>query len=163
MDDSIRNGNGTSFSTPLFSGLVACLKQAHPLRTNFQIIDAILKNSHLAATPDNIYGYGIPNACKIDSALTVLDSVVLSTAELQKELKVSIYPNPASDFITLKSLELITEISLLSLDAKTLKKEFINSASIHYQVNVSALPKGIYFVLISSLDGRKIYKKLIVN
>ena len=163
LDDSIRNGNGTSFSTPLFSGLVACLKQAHPLRTNFQLIDAILKNSHLSTNPDNIYGYGIPNACKIDSALVVLDSVILSTPELQKELRVSIYPNPASNFVTLKSLELITEISLLSFDGKTIKKESINSASTNYQIDVSTLTKGIYFILISSLDGSEISKKLIVN
>ncbi|MGK0436908.1 MAG: hypothetical protein ACJAX0_001149, partial [Flavobacteriales bacterium] len=163
LDDSIRNGNGTSFSTPLFSGLVACLKQAHPLRTNFEIIDAIKKNSHLSSNPDNIYGYGIPNACKIDSALVVLDSVILSTPELQKELRVSIYPNPASNFVTLKSLELITEISLLSFDGKTIKKESINSASTNYQIDVSTLTKGIYFILISSLDGSEISKKLIVN
>jgi subtilisin family serine protease len=163
LDDSIRNGNGTSFATPLFSGLVACLKQAHPLRTNFHIIDAIKKNSHLAATPDNIYGYGIPNACKIDSALSVLDSTTLSTSELQNELKVSIYPNPVSTLVTIKSLELITDISLLNLEGKTIKKEFINSARISYQLDVSTLSKGIYFITISSLDGRVISKKLIVN
>jgi hypothetical protein len=121
------------------------------------------KNSHLAATPDNIYGYGIPNACKIDSALTVLDSAILSTPEFQKELKVSIYPNPVSSLVTIKSSELITDISLLNLEGRLIKRELINSAKISYQLDVSNLSKGIYFMTISSLDGRVVSKKLIVN
>ena len=163
LDDSIRNGNGTSFATPLFSGLVACLKQAHPLRTNFQFIEAIKNGSHLAASPDNIYGWGIPNACKIDSALTEMDSLALSSVELQKELKVSIYPNPASSIVTIKSLELITDISIISLDGKLVKNELVNSARKNYQIDVSGMPSGVYFLSVTSLDGRKLTKKLVVN
>lgn len=163
LDDSIRNGNGTSFATPLFSGLVACLKQAHPARTNFQIIEAIKQGSHLANSPNNIYGYGIPNACKIDSALTLLDSAIVSTKELKKELKVSIYPNPASDFVTINSLELISSLSILSLDGKLITTKLINMAKTNYQLDISSLTKGIYFVFLSSTDGRTISKKLIVN
>jgi len=161
LDDSIRNGNGTSFATPLFSGLVACLKQAHPLRTNFHIIDAIIKNSHLATTPDNIYGYGIPNACKIDSALTVLDSVILSVKELKRELKANVFPNPVTNILTINSKELISDITLLSLDGKLIKKELVNSARIDYQMNISGIPNGVYLVHITSIDGRTITKKIV--
>lgn len=162
-DDSVRNGNGTSFATPLFSGLVACLKQAHPLRTNFHIIDAIKKNSDRALMPNNTYGWGIPNACKIDSALTLLDSVILSAKELKNELKVSIYPNPASSFVTIKSKELISDISILSLEGKLVKNELVNSAKIDYQMNITGLPNGVYLFKIKSIDGRTVSKKVIVS
>ncbi|MEN8928482.1 MAG: S8/S53 family peptidase [Flavobacteriales bacterium] len=163
LDDSIRSGNGTSFATPLFSGLVACLKQAHPLRTNFQLIDAIKSNSDRALNPHNTYGWGIPNACKIDSALTLLDSVILSTPERIKELKVSIYPNPSSSIVTINSVELITDISIISLDGKLVSNSLVNSARSSYQIDISALQNGTYFVIITSLDRRKITKKLVVN
>jgi subtilisin family serine protease len=163
LDDSVRNGNGTSFATPLFSGLVACLKQAHPLRTNFHIIDAIKQNSHLAAFPNNTYGWGIPNACKIDSALTLLDSTLLFSQELKNELKISLYPNPAIDFVTIKSVELISIISIMSLDGKLIRTELVNSAETKYQLDVSGLSKGVYFMIFTSIDNRFVTRKMIVE
>ncbi len=55
---------GTSFSTPVVSGLVACLWQAFKDKTAFEIIDMVRKCSDNYLTPDNIYGYGIPDFWK---------------------------------------------------------------------------------------------------
>ena len=52
---------GTSFSTPIVSGLVACLWQALPQKTALQIISLVRQTSSSYQEPDNIYGYGIPN------------------------------------------------------------------------------------------------------
>jgi subtilisin family serine protease len=57
-------GNGTSFSSPLLCGLVACLWQACPNLTAKQVIDIVRKSGDRAAFPDNIYGYGIPDMWK---------------------------------------------------------------------------------------------------
>jgi serine protease AprX len=54
-------GNGTSFSNPNMAGLIACLWQAFPERSNMDIIDAVQKSSHKYHSPDNFFGYGIPN------------------------------------------------------------------------------------------------------
>lgn len=53
--------NGTSLSNPNFAGLVACLWQAFPERTNAEILDAVRKSSSQYNKPDNKKGYGIPN------------------------------------------------------------------------------------------------------
>lgn len=53
--------NGTSFSGPVMSGLAACLWQSAPSLTNIELLDIIRKSSDKYATPDGIYGYGIPN------------------------------------------------------------------------------------------------------
>ena len=52
---------GTSFSTPVVTGLVACLWQALPTLKATDIIDIVRKCADNYATPDNIYGYGIPD------------------------------------------------------------------------------------------------------
>lgn len=52
---------GTSFSTPIVAGLVACLWQALPNKTALEIINLIRQTSSQYQEPDNIYGYGIPN------------------------------------------------------------------------------------------------------
>lgn len=53
--------NGTSFSCPNMAGLTACLWQAFPEYNNMKIIDAIQKSADRYSTPDDHYGYGIPN------------------------------------------------------------------------------------------------------
>ena len=55
------SGNGTSFSNPNIAGLIACLWQAFPEYSNMQIIDEVQKSAHKFSTPDDRYGYGIPN------------------------------------------------------------------------------------------------------
>ena len=52
---------GTSFSTPIVAGLVACLWQSLPDKTALEIINLIRQNSNSHQRPDNVYGYGIPN------------------------------------------------------------------------------------------------------
>lgn len=52
---------GTSFSTPIVTGLVACLWQALPQKTALEIIDLVRQTSSSHQKPDNIYGYGTPN------------------------------------------------------------------------------------------------------
>jgi len=52
---------GTSFSTPVVCGLVACLWQGLPQKTAYEILDLVRSCSSQYEEPDNILGYGIPN------------------------------------------------------------------------------------------------------
>ncbi len=52
---------GTSFSTPIICGLMACLWQAFPEKTPVQLIDMIIQTGNNREHPDNVYGYGIPD------------------------------------------------------------------------------------------------------
>lgn len=55
---------GTSYSSPIICGLVACLWQAYPKLTNKQLLDIIRKSSDRYNNPEIPYGYGIPNMQK---------------------------------------------------------------------------------------------------
>lgn len=61
---SVVRDMGTSFSTPIVTGLVACLWQALPEKTALEIIDLVRRTSSSYQKPDNIYGYGTPNFWK---------------------------------------------------------------------------------------------------
>lgn len=52
-------GNGTSFASPVFCGLVACLWQSCPWLTVRELIDIVHRSSDRHECPDNIFGYGI--------------------------------------------------------------------------------------------------------
>lgn len=60
----VASANGTSFSTPILCGMAACLCQAFPNERPQTIIRAIQQSANNYATPDNIFGYGIPNMWK---------------------------------------------------------------------------------------------------
>jgi subtilisin family serine protease len=52
---------GTSFSTPVVCGLVACLWQSMPNKSASEIINLIRSTADNYQSPNNIYGYGMPN------------------------------------------------------------------------------------------------------
>ena len=57
----IGGSSGTSLSSPLVTGLMACLLQAVPDATNHELIDAVRLTASQASSPDNQVGYGMPN------------------------------------------------------------------------------------------------------
>ena len=59
---------GTSFSAPLVAGLVACLWQALPNKSASELIDLVIASGNNVATPNNIYGYGVPDFWKAYNA-----------------------------------------------------------------------------------------------
>lgn len=56
--------DGTSFSSPLMSGMVACLWQAFPTKNAYEIMEAIRMSGDRAAAPDSSLGYGITDMLK---------------------------------------------------------------------------------------------------
>lgn len=58
---------GTSFSSPILCGMVACLWQARPELDAYQIIDLVRSIGDRSQWPDNVYGYGIPDFSKYRS------------------------------------------------------------------------------------------------
>lgn len=53
--------SGTSFSSPIMCGMVACLWQAFPTLTNYELLEIIREAGDRYDDPSSIYGFGIPD------------------------------------------------------------------------------------------------------
>ena len=60
--DFYRQGDGTSFATPLVAGVAALILEAHPDWTPLQVYSALTSTASRSSHPDNDYGWGIVNA-----------------------------------------------------------------------------------------------------
>lgn len=60
-DGNTGHANGTSFASPIMCGMVACLWQACPELTAKEVIELVRRVGDRADSPDNIYGYGVPD------------------------------------------------------------------------------------------------------
>lgn len=64
VDGLPSHGNGTSFASPTFCGLVACFWQSCPHLTAKEVVQAIIHNADRLDYPDNVFGYGISDVWK---------------------------------------------------------------------------------------------------
>lgn len=55
---------GTSFSSPVLAGMVTCLWQAFPDKSNYEVMDAVRQSGSQFSKPDSALGYGIPDFLK---------------------------------------------------------------------------------------------------
>ncbi|MBL4652728.1 MAG: S8 family serine peptidase [Flavobacteriales bacterium] len=94
-DGKRTTSNGTSFSSPIMAGAVACLWQAFPNETNMSIIDYVQRYSHQADNPDSLLGYGIPDLFAAYLELENRNYPVLVEY-------VEVYPNPITDNFTVE-------------------------------------------------------------
>ncbi|MBE0648187.1 MAG: T9SS type A sorting domain-containing protein [Bacteroidales bacterium] len=83
--------------------------------------------------------------------------------EYKAENTFAIYPNPTSGIVNLVPGDVSNinmEACILDITGKTLKSEILSGSS-KYQMNISNLPEGIYFVRVK--DGERIVTKRIVR
>lgn len=93
----------------------------------------------------------------VEKTLSVTGSMqVLGTAETQK-ISLSIYPNPATDLVNIRTSEKIIDVSLFDMTGRKIEISYNNG-----QVNVSTLSKGIY--IVRATTEKAVYQqKLIKN
>ncbi|MNE06684.1 Serine protease AprX [compost metagenome] len=139
---AIGTSSGTSFSSPIMAGMIACLWQAFPSKTNQEIKQLILESSDRFAIPDNQFGYGIP-----DFALAVTN--VLSQEQFSQN-DFQIYPNPTQDFLSISFPENFKRGTLTIftiLGQKVLEKAVSSQSS---GISLKALSQGMYLYKLES-------------
>jgi|688.fasta_scaffold03559_21 hypothetical protein len=85
--------SGTSFSSPILAGLVACLWQLHPGRTSTEIMDAVRRSASLWTAPNDSMGYGIPDFMQ---AHLFLDATTV-IADDAASARLRVHPVPFGD------------------------------------------------------------------
>lgn len=148
------SGSGTSYSGPIIAGMIACLWQALPNKTNAELVQIIKESSSIYNTPNNELGYGIP-----DFSLPL--SGILNVNNISKS-EFEIYPNPAQNVISVQFPNGFENASLTfynSIGQKVLEKSISNEIN---KVSINNLNSGMYLYSIHSknkLQTGKIIKQ----
>ncbi|WP_306352618.1 S8 family serine peptidase [Flavobacterium sp. '19STA2R22 D10 B1'] len=145
LTGNVSVSNGTSFSSPIMAGMVACLWQALPNKTNTEIIQLIKESAHLYQNPTDLMGYGIPDfSVALGNALGVQESI---------QEKFTLYPNPVVDYVTVALPKTINnaKIRVFSIYGQQILEQdvtFQNS-----MISLGRIESGLYGYTIES-DGK---------
>lgn len=73
---------------------------------------------------------------------------------------ISIYPNPTKDILKIKSKSPIDNISVFDINGRVIRSKSLSNSQTEYQLNVSDLYQGIYFVKIQTYLGIQTQKMI---
>jgi hypothetical protein len=140
--------NGTSISTPIAAGGVACLIQAFPTMDREQMRTKLRQTASLYPGHSDQIGYGILN-------FGSLYNMVLNTSEMVKKEKFSIFPNPAKNILNIAS-----EQEVLSLEIYDNLGRLIRKSSHQKSIQVEDFAKGTYYLKIQ-MKNNVYYEKFL--
>ena len=157
------SSSGTSFSSPIMAGLIACLNQnqgfllksSRITSSNFNTLlkQSVYESSDKYNNPTEQHGYGIPNF------EVALNSYMSALSVDKEELNLlSIFPNPVQDVFIIDSKNIHINSFNLQIFNILGKKVFESSKLKSNTINVSFLKRGIYILKISKENQHKTLK-----
>jgi len=153
QNNSVTTSSGTSFSSPILAGSVACLWQALPNLSNGEIMTIVRQSASQFDSPDFKLGFGIPD---FEKALAVLS---VNTLEESQGLKV--FPNPATDKINIKLPKNTTSAELELFDVLGQKVLGKNITENNAFLNTTNFSKGMYFLHFNMENSNKTIKVIL--
>jgi len=150
------SSSGTSFSSPIMAGLIACLNQNESfdntsVNLNEFLKQTVYKSADRYNAPLDQYGYGIPNfetaLNSYSSHLSILD---------ENSFNLTVFPNPVKDSFNISS----DDFSDVSIQIYTVvgKKVFEKTQLAFNNIDISFLNKGIYLLKITKGNQHKMFK-----
>ena len=144
------NGYGTSFSSPIIAGMCACLWQSNPNSSNMDIINALQQSASYYTTPNDDYGYGIPN-------FAIANELFIEKTNFNSIVKIS--PNPCSfnlQIIYLSDKAKSVLVEVFDITGKLIisfnKNLLFKGNTIISLPNIKDFTSGMYVVRIISDD-----------
>ena len=111
--------------------------------------------------------YGVKSASKVNNITEVVQTytpVVNAVNELKPELKISVFPNPANEFIAVQAGTLLTRkanIRLFDLNGKLLQATEIQAGSTIGYFDIRKFYPGAY-VITASMDGQEVFSTKVI-
>ena len=141
---------GTSIATPELAGLAACLWETNPKATPYQIRKAIRESGHIASSPNNQMGYGVPDFGKASLSLKkVLDTLTANN--------IYVFPSPFTEKITVKVKGRSSKGNLrwciYNLQGQKIMEDrqaFSDSSFLFEITPPSNMPKGLYLLQLNN-------------
>lgn len=165
-DGSVGAGNGTSYACPVVAGLVACLWQAFPRRSNMEILQAVKASSSRYTAPDSRMGYGIPNFRVAYD--TLLKQEMADSAYIREQLAgqvIKVFPNPFTTRLNIYyrstssetvHLQLIDGIGRITRNWNA--AHFGSYGYFTWETGLERLPAGIYYLRMIQGNTRQVVK-----
>ncbi len=164
-DGIVHSGSGTSYSNPNLAGLIICLWQAFPEFGPHDILAAVRQSSNKYNSPDNRYGYGLPDFEKAYSIL--LNKRLAAYNQLLGNDWIRVYPVPFLQSFNLIFKPSITgnaNLLLLDVSGKIIMKKTVPTTAGLLQwleFNISQpLSSGVYFLRYFDQNESKTLKLL---
>lgn len=152
----IHPANGTSYSAPLVSGMVACLLQANPHTTPKEMLKALQLSSSQYYKPDKHYGYGIPDAILANAILkkdslqnrnSIVDCRMLKDHKCHILLRIN---KPQTYSISIED----TQANVIFKQ----NKKFQSIGTYRFDIGkVKKMKKGSYIIKLSDKDDVVVY------
>jgi serine protease AprX len=154
---------GTSFSSPLMAGMVACLWQANPGKTNMELLTAMRSAGNQSANPDTLLGWGIPNFC---TANIVLGGIAGPSDKSSDQLT-NVFYDPATGtfnfyFFSKAKEDIVISVYDLSGKLQLQEQRAVGTGSYtFFQVqNAKDISTGIYLLSVKTSE-KKFVKKML--
>jgi len=148
-------GNGTSYASPQIAGMVACLWESAPDKTNKEIFQSIKRSSSLYFNPNNIEGYGIPD---FQTAMLLLKAQV-------PENQIMVFPNPNNGSFELRPDTILIEEARISIYNSLGKKVYYGMKTFDsgYAMmdEMKNQPAGIYYI-VAETKNKQFFSKIII-
>lgn len=149
----IAYASGTSFSGPIMAGAATSLWQALPTQTNVALMELIKSHADRYTSPDNQYGFGIPDVW------ASFNSVVSNHEVMSRNEPIRYYPNPVSNVLFIETTDFNQCHQIFSISDICGRQVFVTT-SIPQQVDMTHFEPGIYIVTISG-DFFRMTRKII--
>lgn len=152
--DSITHANGTSFSSPILAGLVACLWQLHPQRNASEIMAAVRQSASFFNAPNDSLGFGVPDFAAAHAWLVLTTTVAEQIPDTDH---VRAYPVPFQNAfsVALPAEDGTVFIALYDVQGRVVLSTRSVVSNGVFQVGdprLEALPTGTYFLRVNQGD-----------
>lgn len=95
-----------------------------------------------------------------DLDLGIIEIITTSNTNINNDYKISIYPNPSSEFVNLRSTSVIEKVQLTDFSGKLLYSAEVDSPE--HKINIESISSGVYILQITDKEGIQI-KKIQIN
>lgn len=154
--DNYARVSGTSYSTPLVTGLAAGLWQMDTTLSNIELKNYLVQSASIYCTPNNQIGYGIPN---FELAYELITNRKYRECS-PNSIDYAFFPNPVEGSVVFREGELALqgkEYAILDVNGKVLLQGMVGTPSyLKIKIDISGLKAGVYFIRI----GEKLFRLL---
>ena len=109
-----------------------------------------MSSDHIPLVANYVFEYVADTSGNVDTNVAVIE---------QKVPQFRVYPNPANEFVTIQSDQIISDLAIYAADGKMIFNEAIQSKSA--TINTNTFPKGIYVAVMqtNAINYRRVFVK----